>query len=198
MVQAAEPRHVAGIRISPIALSWGSTPIERSLPFGCDRVLPDADFVLYRAVTVESSAPVVFRWLCQLRAAPYSYDWLDNLGSRSPSELTPGLDELALGQRIMTIFALVGFEPETEITVRIARERPRALFGDVAITYKVIAVGDAISRLVAKLRVDQLGKGPLAELRKWAFAWGDLVMMRKQLLTLKAYAGRAGDATVSP
>jgi hypothetical protein len=196
MVQAAGSRCGSSTHISPLALSWGSTLHERSLPFGCDTVLPDAAFVLYRAVTVESPAPVVFRWLCQLRVAPYSYDMLDNLGRRSPRTLTPGLDALATGQTIMTIFALVAFERDCELTARIARDRPRALFGDVAITYKVVPVGDAVSRLIVKLRVDQPGTGPLAMLRQWVFAWGDLVMMRKQLLTLKALAERAGGAPV--
>ena len=42
---------------------------------------------LWRGVTVDASRAEVWPWLCQLRLAPYSYDWLDNLGHRSPREL---------------------------------------------------------------------------------------------------------------
>jgi hypothetical protein len=75
--------------------SWGALDVERSEPLPCDELLPDADLVLHRAVDVAAPAPLAFRWLCQLRVAPYSYDPLDNAGRRSPRELTPGLDELA-------------------------------------------------------------------------------------------------------
>ena len=78
---------------------WGSTAAERAEPFPCDRLLADPDAAMFRAVDVEAPAAVSFRWLCQLRAAPYSYDKLDNLGRRSPQALTPGLDELEVGQR---------------------------------------------------------------------------------------------------
>jgi hypothetical protein len=54
-------------------------------------------------VTVHAS-PAVVRWLCQLRAAPYAYDWLDNWGKQSPRQLIPGLENLKLGQTVMTIF----------------------------------------------------------------------------------------------
>jgi hypothetical protein len=69
---------------------WGSTAPERSESFPCDRLVPEADHTLFRAVGVEAPQGVSFRWLCQLRAAPYSYDRLDNFGRRSPQELTAG------------------------------------------------------------------------------------------------------------
>jgi hypothetical protein len=171
-----------------IATTWGSTPEERAQSFSCDDVLPQAPYDLYRAVTVHAPPAVVFRWLCQLRVAPYSYDLLDNRGRRSPRELTAGLDELAVGQRFMTIFTLAAFEPGKHITVRIAPGSPRTLFGDLAVSYALTADGVASSRLVVKLRVDLPGAGLLARLRRTLLAWGDLLMMRKQLLTMKALA----------
>src|ERR1700704_4777390 len=93
---------------------WGSTAEERASTWPCDAMLPDANLVLYRSVDVAARAAVAFKWLCQLRVAPYSYDWLDNRGRRSPRTLTPGLDDLAIGQRFM-IFDLVGFTPGEEI-----------------------------------------------------------------------------------
>src|SRR6202022_4188536 len=78
-----------------VARAWGSTAAERALELPCDGLLEDPDDVYHRALDVDAPAPVVFRWLCQLRTAPYSYDVLDNFGRRSPRTLTPGLDELA-------------------------------------------------------------------------------------------------------
>jgi hypothetical protein len=173
--------------MSSIETIWGSTPGERALPFPCDGVLPDASFDLYRAVTVEAPAHVLFRWLCQLRVAPYSYDLLDNGGRRSPRELTPGLDELAIGQRFM-IFTLAEFETGQDITLRIVPGRPRRLFGDLAVSYTVVSHGENRCRLVVKLRVDLPGDGLFARMRRTFLAWGDLVMMRRQLLTLKELA----------
>ena len=85
---------------------WGTTQEERAAPLPCDRFLPEADDVADRALDVAAPPAVVFRRLCQLRVAPYSYDLVDNLGRRSPRELTPGLDDLELGQRFAHIFRL--------------------------------------------------------------------------------------------
>jgi hypothetical protein len=63
---------------------WGSTAAERAASYTCEEFVPDADLAVFRAIDIFAPVDVVFRWLCQLRAAPYSYDLLDNLGRPSP------------------------------------------------------------------------------------------------------------------
>ncbi|MEO8706043.1 MAG: SRPBCC family protein [Kofleriaceae bacterium] len=166
-----------------IVRTWGSTSAERAEPFPCDPLIPTPDDELYRAVTIAAPPAIVFRWLCQLRVAPYSYDLLDNLGRTSPRTLTPGLDALAAGQRVMTIFRLVEFEPDHHLTVVL--DRARAVFGDLAVTYRVTP-DPAGSRLVVKMSVRR-PRGVMRVVGSLLPA-GDLVMMRKQLLTLKRLA----------
>ena len=96
---------------------WGSTASERAGGFPCEGLIEAPDHTMFRAVDVEAPQSVTFRSLCQLRAAPYSYDKLDNLGRRSPQTLTPGLDDLQPGQRVQTIFKLVEFEPGRSMTM---------------------------------------------------------------------------------
>jgi len=88
---------------------WGTEPHERLLDFPCDRFIEVFDEAYYRGITIQSKPEIIFRWLCQMRVAPYSYDWIDNFGRRSPRKLIPGLDNLAVGQTVMTIFELLDF-----------------------------------------------------------------------------------------
>jgi hypothetical protein len=181
-----------------LATTWGSTATERARSFPCDTLLPDPDAALFRAVDVDAPAPLVFRWLCQLRVAPYSYDWLDNGGRRSPRRLTGGLDDLATGQRVMTIFRLASFARDRHLTLTLDQRFWRELFGTAAISYTVVPRGHDRSRIVVKLliRYPLWGRWRLA---RRLFALGDLVMMRKQLLTLKALAeGMARRALDTP
>jgi hypothetical protein len=155
---------------------WGSTASERELSLPCDELLPDAELVLHRAVDVDAPSAVVFRWLCQLKIAPYSYDLIDNFGRRSPRELTPGAQRLERGQRVMTIFRLEEFEPDRSIT---------AVRPGLAITYAALP-----GRLLMRIRA----RG------RWRWRWLpylDLVMARKQLLTLKKLAEAAPTPTPS-
>ena len=76
--------------------------------YPCDDVLPQHTRALFRAVALDAPPTVVFRWLCQLKLAPYSYDLLDNGGRRSPRHLVPGVDRLEVGERVM-IFELASF-----------------------------------------------------------------------------------------
>jgi hypothetical protein len=166
-----------------LGYSWGETEAERAAPYPCDGLIADPHQTAFRAIDVDAPAPLVWRWLCQLRAAPYSYDWIDNLGRRSPREFTPGLDDLEVGQKVMMIFELAGFERDRSITLFAAR----SVFGQLAVSYVVTPTGDERSRIAVKLMVRYPGR--------WRFMRhvpliGDWIMMRKQLRTLKKYAER--------
>jgi hypothetical protein len=164
---------------------WGSTPDERSEQYPCDGLLADPEPALFRAIDVQAPAPVLFRWLCQLRVAPYSYDWIDNYGRRSPRQLTPGLDDLQVGQRVMTIFRLAHVEPGSSISLI----SDHAFFGRMAVTYRVRPKGPEASRLVVKLLAGR--RAGIGRLIAKALPAADLVMMRRQLLNLKALAEAA-------
>jgi len=173
-----------------LGASWGVTEAEEGLQFPCDGMCPSPAAALFRGVTVAAPATVLFRWLCQLRIAPYSYDWLDNGGRRSPQTLTPGLDALAKGQPVMTIFDLVEFEPDRSLTlVNRARGGARRLFGEVWVSYVIQPGAGGQCRLLAKLLVRYPG-GITGALLRAALPLGDLVMMRRQLLNLKRLAER--------
>lgn len=129
-----------------VAKTWGSTPEERARPFACDDLIPNADAIYFRAVDFAGPPSVMFRWLCQLRAAPYSYDWVDNGGRRSPRELTPGLEQLEVGCGFLNWQVLR--RTGTSRLCWTFRARNGG-FGEVAVTYAVRP-----GRLVAKLRVD--------------------------------------------
>jgi len=173
-----------------LATSWGATEAERALPYPCDDFVERLDAACWRAVSVHADAAIVFRWLCQLKVAPYSYDWIDNWGRRSPRTLTPGVEQLAVGQRVMSIFELVAFEPGRHLTLRTRGFAP-GLFPAVAVSYVVAPAAPRETRLLAKLAFE-VRPGLLSAAARSFLEWGDLVMMRKQLLTLRDLAEGRG------
>lgn len=171
-----------------IATGWGVDAAEVAAAYPCDEVAPDPAEVWFRAVRVRAPRSTVFRWLCQLKMAPYSYDLLDNRGRRSPRTLTPDVERLATGQRFMTIFELVDFSPDEQLTLRMTAPKALALFGPLTLTYTVRDAGSAGTRLVVKLNVGERGDNLLRRARRRALAWGDLFMMHRQLTTLRRLA----------
>lgn len=172
--------------------SWGIETAETEIAFPCDRLPEKFEADYYRGVTVHASPATTYRWLCQLRAAPYSYDWIDNWGRRSPRQLIPGLENLKLGQTVMTIFNLIDFEADRQLTCRIKpRTSPSRLFGDVVVSYLIVPRSDRDCRLLAKVRVTY-PSGLMGGLMRGILPPGDLVMMRRQLLNLKKFAEGEG------
>lgn len=163
--------------------SWGETEAERAAAYPCDNLIAEPHHAYYRAISVDAPAPIVYRWFCQLRVAPYSYDWIDNRGRRSPRELTPGLERLEVGQRAVAIFQIANFEHDRSLTLY----APRSVFGEVAISYCVVPAAHHGSRITAKLLVRYPRR---AWLIRRVLPMGDLIMMRKQLRTLRQLAER--------
>jgi hypothetical protein len=171
-----------------IAHTWGTTREERALRFPGDRSGDPVGELLWRGVDIEVPAEIAFRWLCQLRTAPYSYDWIDNGGRRSPRTLTQDLEQLERGQVVMSIFRLEEFEAPVHLTIETPpTSRGARLFGGVRVTYWVRPAAPGRVRLLVKLRV-VYPRGLWGSLLRMALPFADLVMMRRQLLNLKALA----------
>ncbi|MEP6570248.1 MAG: hypothetical protein ABJC10_10775 [Acidobacteriota bacterium] len=177
--------------MSAISKTWGTEPEERRVAFPCDYLISQPDDVLYRGITIYALPNTVFRWLCQMRAAPYSYDWIDNGGRQSPSNLTPGLEDLAVGQEVMRIFDLIRFAKDRQLTLRLkGKSSASRTFGDIAVTYLIIPVDNRSTqscRLLVKL-VAKYPRGLYGRAMRMLLPWGDLIMMRRQLLNLKRLA----------
>jgi hypothetical protein len=171
-----------------IGTTWNVTPAERAASLPCDDLMPDA-VRLDRAISIDAPPSTVFAWLCQLRAAPYSYDLLDNTGRRSPRTRTPALTDLAVGQPFVRIFGLTyvfelaAFETDEHITLQPRTGSAMSRFGKVSNTYSVRPDGNG-----TRLHVRVLFDGPC--LVGQTLALMNLLMMRKQLLVLKSLAER--------
>lgn len=177
---------------------WGATEDEVAAGYRCDSIVEEISMAAdraVRAVTVAAEPAHVFAWLGNLRVAPYSYDWIDNAGRRSPRRLRSDLGPVHVGQRVMTIFTVRDVVPGQELTLGMRRGPARWVFGDVWVTYAVRPPGSG-SRLIAVLRLGSGSGGQrspglrprLARVRQQLLAWGDLAMMRKQLHTLRDLA----------
>ncbi len=166
---------------------WNATPAERAAVYPCDAYMEGIPFQGWiRAIDIRAPPELVFRWLCQLKVAPYSYDWIDNRGEKSPPFPVGGVDHLERGQRFL-VFEIVDFETNRHITGRVRSGFAR-VYGPLAVSYVVQPTELGHTRLVVRLDVGAAG---FAErIRRFLLAWGDLIMARKQLLTLKELAER--------
>jgi len=172
--------------ILDIAYHWGSTSKDRLTEFPCDKYLPNSEDVYFRAVNVSAPPAIFFRWLCQLKVAPYSYDWLDNFGKQSPRYLISGVEYLKIGQNILGFFNLVEFERDRHLTMVIDAKR-EPIYGKITISYTVISPTKDTCRCVVKVRIIYPKHGIWC-LMPWFLPLADAIMMRKQLLNLKNLA----------
>lgn len=166
---------------------WGATEAELAASYPCDRLVDEPFRAAVRAIDVAAPPELLYRWVCQLSVAPYSYDVLDNLSRRSPRALTPGADQVRPGDTFL-ISEVTEAAYGQHITGR-ALPVARRIYGVLAVTYQVSAREPDRSRLVVRLDLVE-PHGPAQRLRHVLLCWGDVIMMRKQLRTLKSLAER--------
>lgn len=131
----------------------------------------------WRGVSVAAPPEVVWPWVTQIRVAPYSYDWVDNLGRRSPRSLL-GLAEPVVGEGFT---ACAGRAVGRVVAVEPGRSLTGFILG-AYMTYDVIPARGGSTRLLLKIVMET--SRPVAAL----VTLGDLVMARRQLLTWKSLA----------
>jgi hypothetical protein len=158
---------------------WGVSDSEVARSYPCDEFVVAPAWQAWRGVDVAAPAAAVWPWVAQVRLAPYSYDWIDNRGRRSPRELA-GLAEPRVGER----FTSVGGRALGRI---VSVETGKQLTGTIMgafMSYVLVPEEHDSTRLLLKVvmrttRVKALG-----------LSVGDLVMARRQLLNLKRLAER--------
>jgi hypothetical protein len=168
---------------------WGAHETEIEGAWPCDALGRPDEFSIFRAIDVDAESARVFRWLCQLKVAPYSYDWLDNAGRQSPRRLTEGADHLEVGQRLMSLFELIDFETDRFMTLATRGSR---FLAPIIVTYQTLPrpcsqPHSEGTRLIARLRM-AFPRHSLGQVVQNCLCFGDWIMMRKQFLTLKALA----------
>jgi hypothetical protein len=157
---------------------WGVRDDETSRRYPCDDFVSDPALEAWRAVDITAPANAVWLWVSQIRVAPYSYDWVDNLGRRSPRELSH-LPEPRVGDN----FTSSRGRPLGRI---VSVDRGEQLTGTIMgafMSYVLDPEGDVGTRLLLKV-VMQKTRFPVA------LCLGDLVMARRQLLNIKRLAER--------
>jgi hypothetical protein len=160
---------------------WGVTDAEVARRYPCDELVPDPVLQAWRGVTVHASPDEVWRWVAQIRLAPYSYDLIDNLGRRSPQQLQP-LPEPVAGERFTT--ALGGRRYGRIEAVSSGHELTATIMG-AHMSYVLVPADEGLhTRLLLKV----VARGNRVSAR--VLCIGDLVMARRQLLNLAALAER--------
>lgn len=170
---------------------WGATGDEISGPMPGDDLVPDATLVATRSITVDASPDDVFPWLRQIgfgRAGWYSYDWLDNLGRRSATRIHPEWQDVNAGDAIPggpIDFTAVTVDPPHALVLALVNAR-------IAFTLAYRLDPDRRgTRLVTRVRsrIDVPGGAVIA---RRLLGPGDGIMLRRQLLNLRARVGSGG------
>ncbi|MBN1415192.1 MAG: hypothetical protein JW973_08845 [Bacteroidales bacterium] len=149
--------------------------------------IPDTDCrELLRSIEIHADASAIFAWLKQLRVAPYSYDFMDNRGKKSPGYIIENLPPLKVNTHFLLAFHIFGFEENSFIVCRFCEpiNPPVNLYmKDLYIEYR-IAENGTDTRLWCKIKgycnKDISSKGFF-----FTFSVVNKIMMERQLKNIR-------------
>jgi hypothetical protein len=175
-------------------LTWGARGDEVAAKLPGDELLPDADLVTTRAVTVDAPPEAIWPWLVQMgsgRGGAYTYDWIENLlglDMHSADEILPRYQNVRVGDELpmgpgrpgMTVEVL---DPSRTLAVRLADQNWVWIFA-------LVPEGES-TRLISRNRIATSALPHVGRLFYTVFMEpGSLVMERKMLLGIKQRAER--------
>jgi hypothetical protein len=180
-------------------LTWGATAEEVSRKLPGDELLPDANIVSTRAVTIDAPPDAVWPWLVQMgsgRGGAYTYDWIENLlglNMHSAREILPQFQDLKVGDEVplgpgRPVMRVEVCDPEHTLAIRFADGNWVWVF--------TLAAQNGRTRLISRNRIATPGAGlPVRALNMLVMEPGSLIMERKMLMGIKQRAeGLARDA----
>jgi hypothetical protein len=162
-------------------------------------LLPDADLVTTRALTVDVPPSAIWPWLVQMgsgRGGAYTYDWIENLlglNMHSADEILPQYQRLQVGDELpmgpgrpgMTVEVL---DPPRTLAVRLTDQNWVWIFA-------LVPDGES-TRLISRNRIATSALAAMSRLFYTVFMEpGSLVMERKMLLGIRQRAERAAAAS---
>ena len=175
-------------------LNWGATHEERNRSMPGDDLLPSAELVSTRAVTIYAPPSAIWPWLVQMgpgRGGAYTYDWIENLfglGMHSADTVLPEFQHPLVGdaQRL----------GKKGLVMRIAVLAPehflvfRSDDGAWVWEFGLYPDGEA-TRLVSRNHLAPPHPTPASKLFDlYIMEPGSLIMERKMLLGIKERAER--------
>lgn len=175
-------------------LTWGARPGEVSRTLPGDELLPGAELVSTRAVTINAPAAAVWPWLVQMgsgRGGAYSYDWIENLfglGMHSADRILPQFQKIKVGDELplaagRPAFRVMVCDPERTLTLRFADGNWVWIFA--------LFPENGQTRLISRNWISAPGaRLPVRLFNMFVMEPGSLIMERKMLLGIKQRAER--------
>jgi hypothetical protein len=188
---------------------WGATGEEVQRTYPGDELVPEADVVEMRVVTVKATPAAIWPWLVQMgqgRAGFYSFDWLENLAGlkmKNARGINPDWQRLQVGDVIPVEPGGTGFkvsllEPERALVFGGRQGEAGVLeaFTQRAPAFSwafiLVPLDSERTRLISRFR-GQSQPSPWIALSDVFVEPLDFLMTRRMLLGIKKRAEKAGE-----